>query len=102
MDDIITKPPAGLIRRLRDVMPARPLGLNEAYTLAEHQAIIALRLLDVTGPHVPLRWLLKLPKVEVRLEPRHRMTGLAGVSTWEKGRYLIVINKSDPHGRRRF
>lgn len=102
MNDISKRPPAGLIRDLRQLMPLRPLAVHEAYVLAEQQATELLRLLHLVQPSVPLRWILDLPKVEVRLEPRYRMTGLAGMTTWRKGRYLTIINRNDSHGRRRY
>ena len=102
MNDITNQPPAGLIRDLRQLIPLRPLSFHEAFELAERQATEILRLLRLDQPSVPMRWVLELPKVEVRLEPRHRMTGLAGLTTWRKGRYLTIVNRNDPHGRRRF
>lgn len=102
IDDITNRPPAGLIRELRQLIPLRPLTLHEAYELAERQATATLRLLHIGQPAVPLRWILDLPKVEVRLEPRYRMTRLAGMTTWRNGRYLTIINRNDPHGRRRY
>lgn len=102
MDDIVSRPPVGLVRELRARMPLRALSATEAYELAERQATQALKLLRIISPGIDLQWLLALPKVEVQLEPRYRMSGLAGMTTWSHGRYLIVINKSDPHGRRRF
>ena len=56
MDDIISKPPAGLIRDIRELMPTRALSLNEAYQLAERQATELLKRLRITHPHVPMRW----------------------------------------------
>src|SRR4051794_8760955 len=101
-NDITNQPPTGLIRALRDLVPERALSLNEAYQLAERQATQALRHLHIEHPDVPLRWVLNPPRIEVQLDPRHAMTGMAGFTVWRNHRYLVVVNKSDPHGRRRF
>ena len=101
-EDITNRPPAGLIREARALMPDRAVSLSEAYQIAEWQAVTLLRRLRVEAPDVPLRWALQLPRVEVQLQPRHTMRGMAGYTVWKDGRYLVVVNKSDPHGRRRF
>ena len=90
------------IRELRSLVPTRPLTLGESYTLAERQASAALALLDLTQPHVPLDWILDLPKVEVELVPRFRMESWSGATSFTSGRYLILINKHESHARRRF
>ncbi len=102
MNDIHKQPPASLIRELRQLIPLRPLALHEAYRWAEQQADEILRLMCIEQPSVPLRWIFDLPKVEVRLEPRYRMVGVAGLTTWRKGRYLTIINRNDSPGRRRY
>jgi predicted transcriptional regulator len=102
MDDITNHSATGFIRAMREVMPNRALSLNEAYQLAERQATLTLQRLRIEQPDVPLGWVLKLPRVEVQLEPRHTMSNLAGFTVWRERRYLVVVNKSDPHGRRRF
>lgn len=50
-----------------------PLTLSESYMLAERQASQALDLVGITEPGPTVGWLLDLPRVEVRLAPRHRM-----------------------------
>lgn len=102
MNDTPQPPPASFIAQLRDVIPSRPLGAQEAYILAERQAMQTLRTLQVEQPSVPMGWVVNLSKVEVRLEPRYRMVGLAGLTTWRQGRYLTIINRNDAPGRRRF
>jgi Zn-dependent peptidase ImmA (M78 family) len=94
---------ANIIKTVRNVMPARPVNLGEAYILAERQATLLLKLLDITQTPVDVARIADLPKIEIRVEPRHRIPTLAGFSRkWENGRWLIVINRDDPQGRRRF
>jgi predicted transcriptional regulator len=91
------------MRKLRAVMPARPLSLTEAYMLAERQATELLRLLGVRQVPVPVGRINELPRVEIQVEPRHRMLDKSGFShRWENGRWLIVVNRNDVPGRRRF
>lgn len=97
-----TKPPRDMVTQLRAIAPLRPLTMGDAYAVAERQATKALQLAGITSPHVGLGWIFDLPRVEVRVEPRHTMNGLSGSTTFSKGRYVIVINKNDAHGRRRF
>jgi predicted transcriptional regulator len=104
MSDIssTTNPPRDIVAQLRGVPPLRPLTMGDAYTIAERQATKALGLAGITAPHVSLDWILRLPRTEVQVEPRHAMHGLSGSTTYSKGRYLIVVNKNDAHARRRF
>jgi predicted transcriptional regulator len=84
-------------------MPARPVSQTEAYVLAERQATELLRLLDVHEVPVPVARLGGLPRMEIRVESRYRMLDKSGFShRWENGRWLIVINRNDVPGRRRF
>ncbi|MBZ5735122.1 ImmA/IrrE family metallo-endopeptidase [Nocardioides sp. TRM66260-LWL] len=83
-------------------MPQRTLTLSEAYQVAELQAAKLIECLGITGPAVDVARLTELPKIEVRMEPRHRMPSLAGFSQWADGRWLIVVNRDGPTGRRRF
>lgn len=90
------------VNKLRAVLPLRPMSLSEAFTVAELQANKLLELLELRGPAVDIAKIADLPKIEVQLEPRHRMPSLAGFSQWSEGRWLIVINKGSVPGRRRF
>lgn len=91
-----------VIEQVRDLMPRRPLLLTEAYTIAERQADKLLALLEITYPHVTYDKLLALPNVEIHLEPNYRMTHFSGMSRFSHGRWIIVIDKNDIHGRRRY
>lgn len=91
-----------IIDEVRDLMPRRALTLSDAYQIAELQAIRLVELLGLKAPHVTYDQLLALPNVEVQVEPKHRMDHIAGISRFSKGRWLIVVDKNDVHGRRRF
>lgn len=91
-----------VIRALRELIPARALTLNEAYVLAEKQASKLLQLLNIERVPVDVALIAQLPKIEVRVQPRHRMPNLAGFSQWSNGRWLVVINQDNVEGRRRF
>jgi Zn-dependent peptidase ImmA (M78 family) len=70
--------------------------------LAEQQAIALHQELKQTGPPADLAWLTQLNKVTVVLQPRWKMEGLSGMTTWDDGHWIIGINKGNPHARRRF
>lgn len=91
-----------VISTVRAVMPLRSLSLAEAFTVAELQATKLLDVLAIDQPAVPVARLADLPKIDVRVQPRHRMPTLAGFSQWTDGRWLIVVNKDSVPGRRRF
>lgn len=91
-----------VIEQVRDLMPRRALSLTEAYSVAEHQAYKLLDLLDIKAPHVTYDQLLSLPNIEIQLEPNYRMDHFSGLSRFSKGRWLIVVDKNDVHGRRRY
>jgi len=91
-----------VIEQVRDLMPRRPLLMTEAYSVAERQAYKLLDLLEIQFPHVTYDGLLALPNIEVHLEPNYRMTHFSGMSRFSHGRWLILIDKNDIHGRRRY
>ncbi|MGH9919741.1 MAG: hypothetical protein ACRD6W_12865, partial [Nitrososphaerales archaeon] len=55
-----------VLRELRDMMPSRPLGFDEALRLAEQQAGRLLLLRGVEHPAVPDSVISELPRIEVR------------------------------------
>ena len=105
-------PTKSIIKTVRDVIPARPITLGEAYILAERQAVLLLKLLGIRTLPVDLNRLASLPKIVIDVQPRHAMPALAevgpiseiaGVShRWENGHWHITINENDGLGRRRF
>jgi hypothetical protein len=102
----------GIIRTVRDIMPARPVTLGEAYILAERQAVLLLKLLGIKKLPVDINRLADLPKISIDVQPRHEMPNvarvgpiseIAGVShRWRNGQWHITINENDCLGRRRF
>lgn len=91
-----------VIEQVRDLMPRRPLLMTEAYSVAERQAYKLHELLDIRFPHVTYDKLLSLPNIEIHLEPNYRMTHFSGITRFSHGRWLIVIDRNDIHGRRRY
>lgn len=92
-----------VVKTLRAIIPGRPVSLTEAYILAERQATTLLRLLDIHEVPVSVARIGTLPRVEIKVVPRHRMTESSGYSHhWENGHWLIAVNQNDIPGRRRF
>lgn len=101
-EEAITINTSGLVREVRAIVPVRPLGLSEAYSIAERQATMTLERLGIRQPGESLGWVTELPRVEVKLMPRYQMNVLSGVTHYSRGRYLILVNKNDAHARRRW
>jgi predicted transcriptional regulator len=97
-----TAPLGELIASLRMLMPARKLQLFEHMLIAERQATRLHQLLGASGPAADLGWVLRLDNVQLVLQPRWKMGGISGLTTWDDGRWVIGINKSHPQARRRF
>lgn len=92
-----------VLRELRSIMPLRPLSIWEHETIAERQASRLHSLLDQKEPGVSLDWLSAgSDLIAVVLAPRWRMDKIAGMSTWQDGRWVIAVNRGDPPARRRF
>ncbi|MGA5426642.1 ImmA/IrrE family metallo-endopeptidase [Streptomyces koyangensis] len=94
--------PTSIIKRLRALMPLRPLEEHEAKIIAERQATRLLELLGEHGPAVNVGLIADLPRIEVRVEPNLHAGGISGFSQWSRGRWLIVVNRDDSGTRRRF
>ena len=90
---------AGVVRSLRDLVPIRPLTSIEAMRVAELQATRLLELAGVTQPPVSEQIIAGLPRIQVE-----RMTPapVSGATQWSQGRWLIVLNGSEPVVRQRF
>ena len=88
----------GIIARLRDLVPIRPLTRIEALAIAERQALALINATRVTGPPVPLSIIADLPKVDVSLAP---LIGHSGASAWERGRWRILLNRHETRRRQR-
>ncbi len=88
-----------VLTNLRDTVPLRPLRYSEALRLAELQAQKYLALSGVTEPSVPERIITELPYVQVmRMSP----FPTSGATHWSRGRWLVVLNGSEPATRQRF
>jgi Zn-dependent peptidase ImmA (M78 family) len=94
-----TNTPSSLLRILRNFMPPRTLEAHEAQSVAERQALKLLALLDQHQPAVNVSAIADLPRIEVRVEPN---LPFSGFSQWNRGRWLIGINRDDAPVRRRF
>jgi Zn-dependent peptidase ImmA (M78 family) len=71
----------------------------EALRVAELQATKLLVLSGVTAPPFPESAIADLPRIQVeRIFPAPS----AGATQWSHGRWLIVLNGADTHGRQRF
>jgi hypothetical protein len=89
----------GVITTLRDFVPLRPLGREEAMRIAELQALRFLSLSGITRAPVPERIIEELPRVQVeRITP----FPASGASHWASQRWLVVLNASEPSVRQRF
>lgn len=91
-----------IIEQVRDLMPRRALTLAEAYKVAELQAVRLQELVGTPAPPMRFDQLLALPNVEVQLEGDYKMDHFSGLSRFTKGKWLIIVDRNDPHGRRRF
>lgn len=91
--------PTGVIAELRGLMPSRPLEGHEAQGVAERQALRFLEIYEITQPSVDVALISELPRVSVRVEPGLRDSGL---SYWERGKWVVGVNRDDSQTRRRF
>ncbi len=90
---------AGVVSRLRALVPQRPLARWEAFRVAELQATRLLKLCEITGPPFPEALVTSLPRLTVeRLTP----IPVSGSAHWARGRWVIVLNGAEPHLRQRF
>lgn len=86
------------IRKVRDLMPLKPLSVIDAMRIADIQATRLLTLLGVTEAPVPESALAGIPRIHIeRLTP----APFSGATQWSKGRWLIVINGSETSGCQR-
>lgn len=98
------QPGVALLTQLRRTMPIRPLAYYEHLILAERQATQLHGLLGQREPGVSLDWLTdgKLGNIQIVMVPRWKMETASGISKWHEDRWIIGINKGQPHARRRF
>src|SRR5918994_291719 len=84
---------------LRSKAPRRSLSSAEAAQIADWQATTLLELAGLTGPPTPSSLISELPRVLVRTDVD---LPVSGCTSWQAGRWLIVINGSEPYARQRF
>ena len=89
----------GVIAQLRDIVPIRPLTRTEAHYIAERQAMLLLKLLGITDGPVDERAIIELPRMEV---VRRSPWPSSGATQWINGRWVVILNGSEPAVRQRF
>jgi hypothetical protein len=91
--------PAFVIRRLRNLVPHRPLTTAEAFRIVELQANRFRELLGIDTPELPDSAILSLPRVRVAYEAA---LPVSGATAWHNGRWFILINSLEDFTRQRF
>ncbi len=89
----------GVVAQLRDIVPIRPLTRIEAMAIAERQAQMFLKLMGIEDGPVDERVIADLPRVEVR---RTSPWPSSGATQWINGRWVVILNSSEPAVRQRF
>ncbi len=84
---------------LRAKAPRRALDQAEAAQVAEWQATALLELAGLNRPPTPASLIAELPRVLVRTDVN---LPVSGCTSWQAGRWLIVLNGSEPLVRQRF
>lgn len=90
---------ATVLSQLRDLAPPRRLAPYEARRVAEQQAGRLLRLMRVEETPVPEQIIEYLPRMRVEYV---RARALSGGAQWRRGRWVIVVNRTETWGRQRF
>lgn len=88
-----------VLSQLRDLCPPRRLAPYESRRIAEQQASRLLGLTRVTDTPVPEQIIEYLPRTRVEYVDARTLSGGA---QWRRGRWIIVINRTDTWGRQRF
>jgi Zn-dependent peptidase ImmA (M78 family) len=89
----------GVLAVLRAKAPRRALSPAEAAQIADWQATTLLELAALNGPPTPSSLISELPRVLVRTDVD---LPVSGCTSWQAGRWLIVLNGSEPYARQRF
>jgi Zn-dependent peptidase ImmA (M78 family) len=95
----ITKTQAGLLGRLRELVPRRGLSPAEARQVAERQAAILLTSASIETPGVPDTLITDLPFVTVTHRPGFPTSGMA---TQTDSGWVIVLRAEEAKVRQRF
>ncbi len=90
----------GVLAQLREMVPIRPLTRAEAMSIAERQAQRFRVLVRATDDYVlDDQLIVDLPRMEVR---RLSPWPSSGATQWINGRWVVVLNASEPTLRQRF
>lgn len=84
---------------LRAKAPRRALDLREAAQVAEWQATTLLELAALTEPPTPASLIAQLPRVLVQSDVD---LPVFSCTSWQSGRWLIILNAAEPLVRQRF
>jgi hypothetical protein len=84
---------------LRAKAPHRALDLREAAQVAEWQAMTLLELAGLTEPPTPASLITELPRVLVQHDVD---LPVSGCTSWQNGRWVIILNAAEPLVRQRF
>ncbi len=84
---------------LRSKAPRRALSPAEAARISEWQATALLELAGLSAPPTPASLISELPRVLVRTDVD---LPVSGCTSWQAGRWLILINGAEPRVRQRF
>jgi Zn-dependent peptidase ImmA (M78 family) len=88
-----------VIAECRRLCPQRPLAPWEARSIAERQAHRFHALMGISEPPFPVAAIECLPRVKVSYV---KADGLSGAIAWRKGRWWILVNRTDSRGRQKF
>ncbi|MEO1060547.1 MAG: ImmA/IrrE family metallo-endopeptidase [Actinomycetota bacterium] len=86
------------LRRLRRLLPDRPLTAVEAFAVAERQASLLLAIWGVEHLEIPIEMIGELSAVTVQRMDR---IPVAGASFWTGANWVIVVDTACCHGHRR-
>lgn len=95
------------IREVRQLMPTYRPASYQAEIIIERQAGRLLDIFDIREAPVDVALIAELPRLEVTVRPSREVVDdqgrqLSGLTKWDKGRWLIKINRDDSPTRRRF
>jgi IrrE N-terminal-like domain len=88
-----------IVANLRRLTPHRALTVAEGLRVAELQATRLLQAQGITAPPVPEGVIGTLPRVQIERAGWMQDSGCVG---WSKGKWVIVLNRSEPLVRQRF
>jgi hypothetical protein len=91
--------PKTVLATLRELVPTRALSRAEAERITELQANRLREVFGLDDPRLPEDVISDLPRVHVR---REFGLPVSGITHWERGRWVISPNASEPAGRVRF